>query len=121
MQQTQINMNTQTSNRDLAVAERLRNVRRNKGLLQKKVAEAVNMQSYTLQAIESGKRRLSYDELVVLCDYYNVPIDMIIKNEEELPTDQIFINAFNSLNSENQKDVLEYIEFKQTQSFKGND
>lgn len=99
--------------KDAEIASKLRNIRKSKGLLQKSVASQIGMKTYTLQSIETGKRKLQFDELETLCDFYGVSVEEIIRDEENQRGDKIFIHAFNSLSEESKKDVLDYISFQQ--------
>lgn len=71
------------------------------------------MKPYTLQSIEAGKRKVDYNELEKLCDYYNITVEEVIRNKESLPTDKIFISSFNSLPDDDKRDVLDFIAYKQ--------
>lgn len=100
-------------NKDVEIGKKLQQIRKKKGLLQKSVATQIGMKPYTLQSIETGKRKVSFEELEKICDFYDISVEEIVRDTTTQRTDKIFINAFKSLPLEAQKDVLEYIEFKQ--------
>lgn len=58
---------------------RLREIREDKDLTQREVAEILNCKQNTYQQYESGKRQIPLQFLVKLCKYYNVSADYILE------------------------------------------
>lgn len=59
-------------------SDRLRQARTAKGLLQKEVAEHLNMTSRAYQYYEAGRRRPDYEALVAIADYLEVTTDYLL-------------------------------------------
>lgn len=64
-------------------AERLREARSKKGLMQKRVAEYLEMTPRAYQYYEGGRRRPDFETLVALADYLDVTTDYLLGRTEE--------------------------------------
>ena len=71
-------------------SERLKYLRKNKNLLQKEVAYALNIPTSTLGSWESGIRKPELDTAKIIADYYNVSMDYLIGRSD--------IKNFSSIN-----------------------
>lgn len=63
---------------------RLKELRKEKGFLQREVAEAINVSRPTYNHWENGKGEVDFENLKKLAEFYNVSIDYILGYE---PTD----------------------------------
>ena len=63
--------------------QRLKELRKEKKLLQKDVASAVNHSITCISDWERGKREPSIDDLIRLADFFGVSIDYLVGREEE--------------------------------------
>ena len=63
--------------------EKLKELRIDKGLTQKKVAEALSVTGSTLSHWECNYQELSYKDLLTLCRFYEVSADYLIGLTEE--------------------------------------
>ena len=57
--------------------ERIREIREDSSLTQQKVADLLNVGQRTYADYESGKTRISVDNLLILAKFYNVSMDYI--------------------------------------------
>lgn len=57
---------------------RLRDMREDHDLLQKQVAEILNITREQYQLYESGKREIKAYQLIILADHYNVSVDYLL-------------------------------------------
>lgn len=57
--------------------ERIRELRKENSLTQKKIADLLHVGQRTYADYESGKTRLPIDSLIILANYYNVSLDYI--------------------------------------------
>ncbi len=64
---------------------RLRDIREDRNLTQKDIAEVLNVKQNTYQQYESEKRQLPLQSLVKLCSYYNLSADYILGFDKQLP------------------------------------
>ena len=64
-------------------AERLKELRKEKGLTQQKVADSLNISQPNYRRWESGERRPSVETLVMLADYFNVSTDYLLGRKKE--------------------------------------
>ncbi len=58
--------------------KRLRDLREDNDLLQKQIAEVLDITREQYQLYESGKREIKVHQLIVLADYYDVSIDYLL-------------------------------------------
>lgn len=64
-------------------AERLKELRKEKGLTQKEVGEQLGMTQANYQKWESGKSSPSGETLIKLADYFDVSIDYLVGRKNE--------------------------------------
>ncbi|MDT3325419.1 MAG: helix-turn-helix domain-containing protein [Bacillota bacterium] len=64
-------------------AERLKELRKEKGLTQQKVADILNISQPNYRRWESGERRPSVETLVMLADYFDVSTDYLVGRKNE--------------------------------------
>ena len=57
---------------------RLRDLRTDKDLKQKDIADILNITYQQYQLYESGKRKIPVDKFKELCDYYNISADYFL-------------------------------------------
>ena len=60
---------------------RIRELRQEKHLTQKNVADSLGMQLTVYQRYENGERELSLSQAVALADYYGVSLDYLCHRE----------------------------------------
>ena len=58
--------------------ERIRELREDHDLSQAKIGQLLNKSQQGYSHIENGKAELKIDDLLKLCEFYNVPADYII-------------------------------------------
>ncbi len=61
---------------------RLREIRKNKGISQLKLALDLNTSQNTISRYETGEREAGYKELIAIADYFNVSIDYLLERTE---------------------------------------
>ena len=64
-------------------AERLKELRKEKGLTQQKVADSLNISQPNYRRWESGERSPSGETLIMLADYFNVSTDYLLSRKKE--------------------------------------
>ena len=57
---------------------RLKEIRRNKGISQLKLAMDLNTSQNTISRYETGEREPGINELIKIADYFNVSIDYLV-------------------------------------------
>lgn len=62
--------------------ERMRELREDNDLSQKTVARIINKSQQGYNHIEAGRAELKIDDLIKLCDFYNVSADYFIGRKE---------------------------------------
>ena len=77
--------------------KRLKELRKEKNLLQKDIASAVNHSITCISDWERGKREPSIDDLIRLADFFGVSIDYLVGREEE---DGVVIVSGNELSKD---------------------
>lgn len=63
--------------------ERMRGLREDNDLTQSEVAKIINKSQQGYNHIEMGRAELKIDDLIKLCDFYNVTADYFIGREEK--------------------------------------
>lgn len=70
------------------MATRLREIRKQKGYTQQKVALDLNLSQNSISRYENGAREADYELLIRFADYYNVSIDYLLFRTDEPQTNQ---------------------------------
>ncbi len=93
--------------------ERLKNARKYLGLSQGFVAEQMKLSRPTISAIESGKRKVTAEELDRFSKLYGVSVHELMygRNENE-PETEMFARAFSELSDVDRREIMNLINFK---------
>ncbi|MBE6590196.1 MAG: helix-turn-helix transcriptional regulator [Ruminococcaceae bacterium] len=62
---------------------RLKNLRKEKGISQLKLALDLNMNQNSISRYESGAREADYATLIKFADYFNVSIDYLLERTDQ--------------------------------------
>ena len=99
--------------------EKLLALRKNKGLTQKEVAEYLGISRQAYANYETGNREPDVNTLKKLSELFNVSIDVIFENQQNVKTDEqdIKVALFGGegeVTDEMWDDVKKYVEFLKT-------
>lgn len=74
--------------------ERLRELRKSKGISLKELGAIVGVAESTMSLYESGKRQPDYETLLKLAEYFGVTVDYLLRGseEEQLPEELVILN-----------------------------
>lgn len=74
--------------------ERLRELRKSKGISLKELGAIIGVAESTMSLYESGKRQPDYETLLKLAEYYGVTVDSLLRGseEEQLPEELVILN-----------------------------
>ena len=61
---------------------RLKQLRKEKGISQLKLALDLNMSQNTISRYETGEREADYRTLILIADYFNVSIDYLLERTD---------------------------------------
>ena len=95
------------------IGKRLKELRQEKHLLQKELANKVNLSQQTISLYESGKRQPDYATLERLADFFEVTTDYLLgrTNQKYFKQDEtIAFHAKGELNDEDMKMVKDLID-----------
>ena len=67
---------------------KLRNIRKEKGISQLKLAMDLNMSQNTISRYETGEREPGINELVKLADYFDVSVDYLLGRTDNPKTNR---------------------------------
>ncbi|MBP1041049.1 helix-turn-helix transcriptional regulator [Vagococcus sp. BWB3-3] len=67
----------------MAVSNRIKELREQKNLMQKEVADALGVSRQTMTAIETGKYNPSLELTLKIAKFFNQPVEAIFSLEEE--------------------------------------
>ena len=95
-----------------ALNERIKKARTELHLSQDYVAKFLGINRTAVVEIESGKRKVSADELGRFSELFQIPADELLNGRStELPV-QMFARRFGTLDEADQQEILNLIEFK---------
>ena len=95
-----------------ALYERIKEARTELHLSQDYVAKFLGVNRTAIVEIESGKRKVSADELGKLSELFQIPADEQLNGRStEMPV-QMFARRFGALDEADQQEILNLIEFK---------
>lgn len=87
----------------------LKELRVNKGLTLRELAENINIDKSTLSRYERQEQEIKSSDLLMLAKYYNVPVDYLLCNNTTYPKDELtdeLHNTIDKLNKENKEFIL---------------
>ena len=95
-----------------ALYERIKEARTELHLSQDYVAKFLGVNRTAIVEIESGKRKVSADELGKFSELFQIPADELLNGRStEMPV-QMFARRFGALDEAEQQEILNLIEFK---------
>ena len=95
-----------------ALYERIKEARTELHLSQDYVAKFLGVNRTAIVEIESGKRKVSADELGKFSELFQIPADELLNGRStEMPV-QMFARRFGELDEADQQEILNLIEFK---------
>ncbi len=95
-----------------ALYERIKEARTQLHLSQDYVAKFLGVNRTAIVEIESGKRKVSADELGKFSELFQIPADELLNGRNtEMPV-QMFARRFGALDEADQQEILNLIEFK---------
>jgi len=95
-----------------ALYERIKEARTELHLSQDYVAKFLGINRTAIVEIESGKRKVSADELGKFSELFQIPADELLNGRNtEMPV-QMFARRFGALDEADQQEILNLIEFK---------
>lgn len=95
-----------------ALYERIKEARTELHLSQDYVAKFLGVNRTAIVEIESGKRKVSADELGKFSELFQIPADELLNaRSTEMPV-QMFARRFGALDEADQQEILNLIEFK---------
>ena len=95
-----------------ALYERIKEARTELHLSQDYVAKFLGVNRTAIVEIESGKRKVSAEELGKFSELFQIPADELLNGRStEMPV-QMFARRFGALDEADQQEILNLIEFK---------
>lgn len=93
--------------------EKLKKARIRIGITQEYVAKQLNVPRTSIVQMESGSRKITSDELSILCDLYGLSADYVLGKPYEGNSSIRFIaRSFEGLSEEDQQEIASLIDFK---------
>ena len=84
----------------LALGQRIRKIRKEKGMTQEQLAEACNLSTAHIGHIERGTRALSIESLIIISNTLSVSTDYLLLDVSNA-ADKNILNILNTINSTN--------------------
>lgn len=95
-----------------ALYERIKGARTELHLSQDYVAKFLGVNRTAIVEIESGKRKVSADELGKFSELFQIPADELLNGRSTEMSVQMFARRFGALDEADQQEILNLIEFK---------
>lgn len=95
-----------------ALYERIKEARTELHLSQDYVAKFLGVNRTAIVEIESGKRKVSADELGKFSELFQIPADELLNGRSTEMLVQMFARRFGALDEADQQEILNLIEFK---------
>ena len=95
-----------------ALYERIKEARTELHLSQDYVAKFLGVNRTAIVEIESGKRKVSADELGKFSELFQIPADELLNGRSTEMHVQMFARRFGTLDEADQQEILNLIEFK---------
>lgn len=67
----------------VSVGERIKKLRKSKGITQAEIGNALNLANNTISDWESGKKQLTVEKITNVADFFNVPISYFFEESSE--------------------------------------
>lgn len=96
-----------------ALSKRLKNARCSLHLSQAYVADYMGVKRTAIVEIESGKRKVSAQELLKFSELYCISCDALLNKNTNSDMHDILIHGFSNLDIQDQQEILSLIKFKQ--------
>lgn len=109
----------------MAIGGKIKELRLEKELLQKELAQKIHIAANTLSQFESEKANPSYEVLIALADFFEVSTDYLLGREDDFGNvsiqstapaltsdEQRLINTFRKLNANNRTHVSAYAQIR---------
>ena len=88
-------------------AERLKALRKNKGVTQKQLSTSINVTERAVVAYESGKSKPAFDVINSLADYFDVSTDYLLGRTDNKNLHRVKeLDEIENLNSESVGDII---------------
>lgn len=99
------------SQNKLQIGERIRLLRKAKGLTQAEFSESINISVNFLSEVETGKKSLSVENLQNLCRIHEISADYILFGHSEQSTEEseMIISELNTMPKKCYPYILEYL------------
>lgn len=95
-----------------AINQRIKKARTDLHVSQEYVARYLGVNRTAIVEIESGRRKVSADELGKFSELFQIPVDQLLYGKNtEMPV-QTFARRFGTLDEDDQQEILNLIEFK---------
>ena len=101
------------------LGDRIRKHRSDLHLSQEYVARHLGIRRTAVAEIESGKRKVSADELGKLSELFLVSADELLNGRTVEQPAQVFARSFSELDEADQREILNLMEFKRSMRGRG--
>lgn len=93
-------------------SERLKELRKSKGITQKQLSNAIGVTERAIVGYESGKMKPAFDAINSLADFFGTSTDYLIgRDEGQNKGESYLLNNYRNLNADNRRMLLEMSNF----------
>lgn len=96
----------------MKLGDALKRFRKERGLTQKELADAVGVHPRRYQGYESGENTPATSVIIDIANRFNVSADYLVGLDENRDAGEVYLlNDFRELNSEGRRSLIDYAEF----------
>ena len=92
--------------------DRIKKARKELRYSQEEVGKIMNLNRTAIVEIEAGKRKVSTEELKKFCELFGKTADELLYGTETSDMDLLLLRKFAALDDEDQRDIMDLIEYK---------
>lgn len=81
------------------MGDRIRECRKQKNMSQAELAEAINVSDNTISNMETGSNNVKLENIEKIADFFEVPLDYLVKGSGPTQIDDAFVNRYLNLSS----------------------
>ena len=97
----------------MSINEKMKELRVQLHLSQDYVAKYLGVSRSTVTQMENGNRKVLADEISKLCSLFGVSADTLVNDVEMSQPTAVFARSFESLNENDQAEIMNLIRFKE--------
>lgn len=92
------------------MGHRIRECRKQKNLSQPELAESIGVSDNTISNMETGSHNIKLENIEKLADFFNVSLDYLVRGDEQVTLDDVFVKRYLKLSLDEKKKMLSVLD-----------